>query len=194
MHIATVAIDLAKTVFEVAAADATGRVVERKRLSRSPARTKAGRRGRCELVEAPYGCESAIPPGRRPLTSQRARYGWWPASAGVRLSIIICTAASTTIMKESEKSRTAEERGRELADAVGSNDSRGVDRGANDRGRQLAQAIPAEPSAADARLARIARVAYSKAEQRGFHSGGELDDWLAAERECDEQEGRGVVG
>jgi transposase len=35
MHIATVAIDLAKTVFEVAAADATGRVVERKRLSRS---------------------------------------------------------------------------------------------------------------------------------------------------------------
>ena len=35
MHTATVAIDLAKTAFEVASADATGRVVERKRLSRS---------------------------------------------------------------------------------------------------------------------------------------------------------------
>ncbi|MEJ1961066.1 MAG: IS110 family transposase [Gammaproteobacteria bacterium] len=34
MHIATVAIDLAKSVFEVAAADAAGRVIERKRLSR----------------------------------------------------------------------------------------------------------------------------------------------------------------
>ena len=35
MHIATVAIDLAKSVFELAAADETGRVVERRRLSRS---------------------------------------------------------------------------------------------------------------------------------------------------------------
>jgi DUF2934 family protein len=97
-------------------------------------------------------------------------------------------------MKESDKSRTAEERGRELAGAVGSNDSHGVDRGANDRGRQLAQEISGKPSASETRHARISRIAYSKAEQRGFHPDGELDDWLAAERECDEQEGRGVVG
>ena len=35
MHYATVAIDLAKDAFELAAADAMGPVVERKRLSRA---------------------------------------------------------------------------------------------------------------------------------------------------------------
>jgi transposase len=35
MSIATIAVDLAKTVFELAAADASGRIVERRRLSRS---------------------------------------------------------------------------------------------------------------------------------------------------------------
>jgi hypothetical protein len=31
--------------------------------------------------------------------------------------------------------------------------------------------------------ARIAQVAYRRAEKRAFAAGGELDDWLAAERE-----------
>lgn len=35
MHASTVAIDLAKEVFELAFADAQGRIIERKRLSRS---------------------------------------------------------------------------------------------------------------------------------------------------------------
>lgn len=33
------------------------------------------------------------------------------------------------------------------------------------------------------RNARIAELAYYKAEQRGFQSGSELEDWLEAERE-----------
>ncbi len=32
-------------------------------------------------------------------------------------------------------------------------------------------------------IARIAELAYYKAEQRGFEPGHEMDDWLAAERE-----------
>ena len=39
--------------------------------------------------------------------------------------------------------------------------------------------------AADSREQRIARAAHRRAEQRGFAPGGELDDWLAAEREID---------
>jgi hypothetical protein len=35
----------------------------------------------------------------------------------------------------------------------------------------------------DARRAVIERLAYFRAEQRGFAQGGELDDWLEAERE-----------
>jgi hypothetical protein len=35
----------------------------------------------------------------------------------------------------------------------------------------------------EARHARIAEAAYRKAGNRGFAPGGELDDWLAAERE-----------
>jgi hypothetical protein len=34
---------------------------------------------------------------------------------------------------------------------------------------------------------RIATSAYYKAERRGFSAGGELDDWLCAEREVNEQ-------
>lgn len=81
---------------------------------------------------------------------------------------------------------------------------RGVDGAANEEGRRLAQAVQpkglgeqAQQSRSvdeDARRERIARLAYLKAEQRGFQAGGEMDDWLAAERELDEQEGRGVVG
>ena len=39
--------------------------------------------------------------------------------------------------------------------------------------------------AGESRETRIARAAYRKAEQRGFAPGGELDDWLTAEREID---------
>ena len=41
------------------------------------------------------------------------------------------------------------------------------------------------PSYSDSREARIAERAYWRAEQRGFAPGGELDDWLEAEREVD---------
>jgi hypothetical protein len=41
---------------------------------------------------------------------------------------------------------------------------------------------------------RIAIAAYYRAERRGFIPGGELEDWLAAEREIVEQSGGGVVG
>jgi Protein of unknown function (DUF2934) len=34
------------------------------------------------------------------------------------------------------------------------------------------------------RESKIAELAYFKAEQRGFASGSEMDDWLEAEREC----------
>ena len=41
------------------------------------------------------------------------------------------------------------------------------------------------PSYSDSREARIAERAYWRAERRGFAPGGEIDDWLAAEREVD---------
>jgi hypothetical protein len=43
------------------------------------------------------------------------------------------------------------------------------------------------PSYSDSREARIAEAAYWRAERRGFAPGGELEDWLQAEREVDEQ-------
>jgi hypothetical protein len=39
---------------------------------------------------------------------------------------------------------------------------------------------------AEQRLDMIAAAAYYRAERRGFAAGGEVDDWLAAEREIDE--------
>jgi Protein of unknown function (DUF2934) len=42
------------------------------------------------------------------------------------------------------------------------------------------------PSFSLSREARIAEAAYWRAERRGFVAGQELDDWLAAEREVDE--------
>jgi hypothetical protein len=42
-----------------------------------------------------------------------------------------------------------------------------------------------EDASADSRAERIARVAYFRAQQRGFEPGLELEDWLAAEREVD---------
>ena len=41
----------------------------------------------------------------------------------------------------------------------------------------------------ESRHARIAKRAHEIAEQRGFASGGELDDWLQAEREIDSTAG-----
>jgi hypothetical protein len=38
---------------------------------------------------------------------------------------------------------------------------------------------------AQRRYERIAEAAYRRAERRGFASGSEVDDWLAAEREYD---------
>src|SRR4051812_3039905 len=43
---------------------------------------------------------------------------------------------------------------------------------------------PAAPEAAS-REERIARAAYCRAEKRGFAPGGEVEDWLSAEREID---------
>jgi hypothetical protein len=42
------------------------------------------------------------------------------------------------------------------------------------------------PSFSESRAARIAEAAYWRAERRGFTAGQELDDWLAAEKEVDE--------
>jgi hypothetical protein len=42
--------------------------------------------------------------------------------------------------------------------------------------------LEAEPSSGD-RHARIAEAAYRRAHARNFEPGGELDDWLNAERE-----------
>ena len=47
------------------------------------------------------------------------------------------------------------------------------------------------PSYSDTREARIAEAAYWRAERRGFAPGGEMEDWLQAERELDEQHQRG---
>lgn len=43
------------------------------------------------------------------------------------------------------------------------------------------------PSFSETRAARIAEAAYWRAERRGFIPGHELDDWLSAEQEVDEQ-------
>lgn len=41
------------------------------------------------------------------------------------------------------------------------------------------------PSYSDSREARIAEAAYWRAERRGFAPGGEIQDWLEAEKEID---------
>ena len=46
------------------------------------------------------------------------------------------------------------------------------------------------PSFSESREARIAEAAYWRAERRGFSPGGELEDWLSAEKEIDEQNER----
>jgi hypothetical protein len=52
----------------------------------------------------------------------------------------------------------------------------------------------AGPVATPDRKALIAEAAYYRAERRGFEPGGELDDWLAAEREVEERSGEGAIG
>ena len=44
------------------------------------------------------------------------------------------------------------------------------------------------PSFSENREQRIAEAAYWRAERRGFGAGQELDDWLAAEKEVDEDD------
>lgn len=46
------------------------------------------------------------------------------------------------------------------------------------------------PSFSESREARIAEAAYWRAERRGFAPGGELEDWLSAEKEIDQQNDR----
>jgi hypothetical protein len=46
------------------------------------------------------------------------------------------------------------------------------------------------PSFSESREARIAERAYWRAERRGFAPGHELEDWLHAEREVDDQQDR----
>jgi hypothetical protein len=45
----------------------------------------------------------------------------------------------------------------------------------------------------DARHSRISEAAHRLAEARGFESGSELDDWLAAERQVDEAAQNGLM-
>lgn len=115
---------------------------------------------------------------------------------------------------------SAEAKGRQLAKAVsgspagsdgsGEIEKRRVDGGANAKGRELAQAVAADTveedrnsgnigsqhssSSDESRRSRIARAAYEKAEKRGFAPGGEIDDWILAERELSEKEGQGSIG
>ena len=57
--------------------------------------------------------------------------------------------------------------------------------------------IAEHPPASDveeSRRQRIAIGAYYRALRRGFAAGGELEDWLEAERELNEREGSGADG
>jgi hypothetical protein len=50
-------------------------------------------------------------------------------------------------------------------------------------GKGAADSPPGRQESAEQRHARIAEIAYRNAGKRGFAPGGELDDWLEAERE-----------
>ena len=58
------------------------------------------------------------------------------------------------------------------------------------KSRSVDPARFAEPTA-ESRYCLIAELAYSKAQQRGFEPGHELEDWLAAEAEVDARLGKG---
>jgi hypothetical protein len=111
------------------------------------------------------------------------------------------------IMKNLSTERSADSKGRDMARAVASG-QRGVDGAANEEGRKLAQAVPghtnstnstnsadgADGDGQERRRERISHLAYLRAEQRGFEPGNEVEDWLEAERQLNEEEGRGVLG
>lgn len=46
------------------------------------------------------------------------------------------------------------------------------------------------PSLSESREARIAEAAYWRSERRGFVPGSEIEDWLSAEKEIDQQNDR----
>ncbi|HEY2401271.1 MAG TPA: DUF2934 domain-containing protein [Steroidobacteraceae bacterium] len=50
----------------------------------------------------------------------------------------------------------------------------------------MSHSIAAAILSPEERHLRISIAAYRRAETRGFEPGGELEDWLAAEREVDE--------
>lgn len=52
---------------------------------------------------------------------------------------------------------------------------------------QLTSGAPASAKSDSGRQERIAKAAYSKAEQRGFAPGADWDDWFDAEREVDRE-------
>jgi hypothetical protein len=49
-----------------------------------------------------------------------------------------------------------------------------------------------QPLSVDQRLAMIAKFAYFRAEQRGFHTGDPMADWLESEKEVDALLSRGA--
>ncbi len=59
--------------------------------------------------------------------------------------------------------------------------------------RRKASAPEMQPRADLNRVQRIQDAAYRRAQERGFAPGAELDDWLAAERQIDEELNPGRV-
>lgn len=90
----------------------------------------------------------------------------------------------TTVTNEEQKLADPEAVENRAADGVVGEASHDVKiTGSNLQEREL-------PSLSDNREARIAEAAYWRAERRGFAPGHELDDWLSAEKEVDEQRDR----
>lgn len=72
---------------------------------------------------------------------------------------------------------------------IAANPNESVTTAAADGDEENSSASPTNAAAPDAerRHAMIAEAAFLLAEARGFEPGGELEDWLAAEREIDQQ-------
>ncbi|MBA3478171.1 MAG: DUF2934 domain-containing protein [Lautropia sp.] len=103
--------------------------------------------------------------------------------------------APRSASKSKEKSRPPEGKPAEAKPA----EAKPAGAGSADSARSAAgvgQAAGTTSAPAGARLSdaerqrRIAEAAYRKAQERGFSGGRQLDDWLDAERELDEGEGR----
>ena len=69
-------------------------------------------------------------------------------------------------------------------------DSAGAAASASKESQATTLAVAADLLSPEERHARISRAAYRRAESRGFVGGGELEDWLLAEREVDLQTAR----